>query len=98
MSKGYYETRGRTGVNIKMNEYDRFGGKDKIIANFQDFYVLFMTDPFMNVLFDMKEPHDNTEHGRHLALFLLNFFGDDPEYKTLKDRSGSLTSSLNRAH
>ena len=32
--KGYYETRGNTGIKIKMTDYERFGGKENIIASF----------------------------------------------------------------
>ena len=39
---------------------------------YEDFYGYFMTDPFMNTLFDMQANEiDNKEHGRRLGLFML---------------------------
>ncbi len=43
-----------------------------------------MSDPFMNVLFDMRHPETNVshlEHGRRLSTFFLARFGIDQEYK-----------------
>ena len=52
---------------------------------YQDFYALFMTDPFMNTLFDMKENELNHKgNGRRLGLFMLQQFGDDDEYSTFR--------------
>ena len=41
------------------------GGKDKVVEVFQYFYFLFMTDPFMNTLFDMSHEDSNKDHTVH---------------------------------
>ena len=37
-------------------DYHKYGGKENILAMYADFYKLFMTDPMLNVLFDMRDP------------------------------------------
>ena len=75
------------------------GGKEKFIEMFQYFYFMFMTDPFMNTLFDLTNKdtnHDHMAHGKRLGLFFLTWFGDDDEYYT--HRGGHPVQNLNRAH
>ena len=66
---------------------------------FQDFYFMFMTDPFMNTLFDMTHKESNVDykvHGRRLGLFFLAFFGPDEEYYEI--RPGHPIRNLNTSH
>ena len=52
---------------------------------YEDFYFLFMTDPFMNTLFDMKKNEiDHKSHAKRLGGFFLQWFGDDDEYSTFR--------------
>ena len=54
---------------------------------FVEFYSMFMTDPFMNTLFDMSSidtNHDQRTHGKRLGLYFLNFFGNDKEYNDVR--------------
>ena len=64
---------------------------------YEDFYSFFMTDPFMNTLFDMQANEiDNKEHGRRLGLFMLQWFGNDDEYST--HRPGDPMTNVANAH
>ena len=64
---------------------------------YEDFYFNFMTDPFMNTLFDMtKEETDHKTNGKRLGLFMLAFFGDDDEYYKL--RGGHPVANLTKSH
>ena len=64
---------------------------------YQDFYAFFMTDPFMNVLFDMVENEiDHMEHGKRLGLFVLHWWGDDDEYSEV--RPGDPMKILGESH
>ena len=86
---------------ISASEYHRWGGRDNIIGCYQDFYFLFLTDPFMNVLFDFSkaEPADHMTHGKRLGSFFLQFFGGDDGYSEFRPGHpvGNLTASHNRA-
>ena len=65
----------------------------------QEFYFNFMTDPFMNELFDMTVKdvaHDHKAHGERLALFFLQFKGDSLEYS--KKRGEDIHGNINRSH
>ena len=91
--KRYQNTR------ISKSELEQFGGKDNWIGCFEDFYFNFMTDPFMNTLFDFTDKDtcvDHKEHGKRLGLFLLAFWGDDNEYYKL--RNGHPLGILHKAH
>ena len=46
---------------LPKKDYHKYGGKENILGVYEDFYRLFMTDPFMNVLFDMT--HDDAAVG-----------------------------------
>ena len=68
---------------ISDSDLKDMGGKEKFIEMFQYFYYMFMTDPFMNTLFDMTNKDtnlDHSSHGKRLGLFFLTWFGDDDEY------------------
>ena len=84
--------------HISDSEVKAMGGKEKFIEMFQYFYSMFMTDPFMNTLFNMTEKdtnHDYNAHGRRLGLFFLSFFGDDDEYNNVR---GNPFRNLNNSH
>ena len=91
--KKYEQTR------ISKSELEKFGGKDNWISCFEDFYFNFMTDPFMNTLFDFTDKDscvDHVTHGKRLGLFLLAFWGDDTEY--FKLRPGPPVGILHKSH
>ena len=84
---------------ISKSEMGKFGGKDNWLGCFEDFYFNFMTDPFLNTLFDFTHKdtvEDHKTHGKRLGLFFLAFFGDDDEYYEL--RTGHPVGNLNKAH
>ena len=61
----------------------KWGGRNNYIGIFEDFYFNFMTDPFMNELFDTRSADvavSHKEHAKRLGLFFLGFMGDDSEY------------------
>ena len=92
-----YLTARRPRPFISNSELHKWGGRDNFIGMYEDFYYYFMTDPFMNTLFDLtKEEADHKMHGRRLGTFFLSFFGDDDEYQKL--RGGHPVSNLNKAH
>ena len=73
--------------SIKVSQLDKFGGRENYIGLWQDFYYLFMTDPFMNTLFDMSEKdteHSNLVHGERLGEFWLAFMGDGTKYQKMR--------------
>ena len=64
---------------------------------YHDHYYYFMTDPFMNVLFDFsKEALDNKHHGTRFALYMMQFFGDDDKYQ--KTYGTEMIDNLNASH
>ena len=66
----------------------------------EDFYYFFMTDPFMNELFDARHKDvmvSNKEHAKRIGLFFLSFMGDDNEYPQQRGGVGGLNSSHKRA-
>ena len=64
---------------------------------YEDFYAFFMTDPFMNTLFDMqKNELDNKGHARRLGLFMVSWYGNDDEYATI--RPGKPMDNVAEAH
>ena len=86
---------------LPKSEYSKFGGKENILKMYAEFYRLFMTDPFMNVLFDMRDPDTAVgyaTHGERLAGWLLARNGNDNSVYKLPGRLGSIGANSNRAH
>ena len=55
-----------------------WGGRDNYLKIWEEFYFNFMTDPYMNELFDMSDKDVNVnhiEHSKRLGLFWLSFCG-----------------------
>ena len=70
---------------IKKAEWSRYGGKENLMEMYEDFYIIFMTDPFMNILFDMEKNEINyKEHAHRFGAWMLQWFGDDDEYSTFR--------------
>ena len=98
LTKGHEKrVRDMVGTQISASDYHLWGGRDNIIGCYQDFYFLFMTDPFMNTLFDFsRQPVDHMTHGKRLGSFFLQFFGGDDGYSEI--RSGHPLSNLTTSH
>ena len=53
---------------------ENWGGRSNYLGMFEDFYFTFMTDPFMNELFDTNDENSmvsNKEHAKRNGLFHL---------------------------
>ena len=68
---------------------------------YADFYKLFMTDPVLNVLFDMRDPDTAVgypQHAERLAGWFLRRNGNDAAVHKIPGREGNVGGNSARAH
>ena len=93
----------KTGKQYRLfqEDYHKYGGKENILGMYEDFYRLFMTDPVLNVLFDMRDPDTAVGYAAHserLAGWFLSRNGNDRAVHKLPGREGNVGGNSARAH